>query len=358
MNSVLSVDDVQDYCDELAFGFARQNYNVKTATDPETAIAIGSVFRPDILITDWMLNDPLSGLDVASTLRLVRPDLQTILITAFASTDLHDDAKIFDVVQFIEKPFPIQEITGAVRRAVENASRRVSASPPFGIVEVDTNGRLSFMNSFAKTLFNPLSDAQTLQELFDHDTITTLENATDEWHQIFPYQDESKSWHVRGRKLPESGTLYVFLNDYQYGYKYDRLVSRLLGVPEAPLPNTQLNGHILVVDDADTVRRVTVRFLREFSKVCHGAHDHEEAIRIFANDPEIKTVIMDYQMGLADTAMLIQQLRTIRANVEIIGTSASHRAADFAKLGVHRFLSKPWQLEDFLKLVEFDTALE
>jgi two-component system OmpR family response regulator len=76
---VLIVDDEPSYRDYLERYLKREGYGVRTASTGEEALAIGEVFSPHVILADWMLKDHVHGLQVAETLRDLKPDLQILL---------------------------------------------------------------------------------------------------------------------------------------------------------------------------------------------------------------------------------------------------------------------------------------
>jgi len=355
-DTVLVVDDVSEYCEELAFTLSHEGYDVRWATNPSEAIAIGCVFRPKVLVTDWMLQENMNGLDVAATLRMVNPELQTVLISGFVSSDLRKDAKGAQVYDFLEKPFPLQRM----KNVVKGASGSRTLGPPiayFGFVEIDSGGKIIYVNSVANDMFAQACGGRspsTAEDLFGPVGVEKLNQSFSDWTKIgrkgSSEVDETGGWHVRGREIPGRGGVYVLLDDKHSAFTVSRAVHQLLALPEG---KHLLDGkHVLVVDDHDTVRRMTVELLRQLKWFCHSADSHAEAIRIFAHDPDVAVIIVDYEMPAEDVTELIGRMQVLRPAAQIIGTSSASHRDDFARLGVTKFLGKPWSLEDLLEVMK------
>lgn len=77
---VLIVDDEPSYRDYLERYLKREGYGVRTASTGEEALAIGEVFSPHVILADWMLKDHVHGLQVAETLRDLKPDLKSCYV--------------------------------------------------------------------------------------------------------------------------------------------------------------------------------------------------------------------------------------------------------------------------------------
>jgi DNA-binding response OmpR family regulator len=121
MAKVLVVDDVNTYRHYLALELESQGYEVGVAGSADEAILLGNNVPPDVLVVDWMLNDPRTGLDVAAAVREANPRVQTILITGHPSAELRR-AAIEQGLWFMKKPFTLSAISKAVGKAVRSAT--------------------------------------------------------------------------------------------------------------------------------------------------------------------------------------------------------------------------------------------
>lgn len=110
---------------------------------------------------------------------------------------------------------------------------------------------------------------------------------------------------------------------------------------------------VLYVDDNTLIRRVTGALLGDAGAICLLAGTHDQAIALAGREPELALAILDFQMPDGDVGRLIQRLRSARAVLPLIGTSAIDCREEFAERGVTRFLEKPWQLEDLVREVDW-----
>ncbi len=124
MAKVLVVDDEPMYCEDLTEVMSEEGHDVETADNGRNAIATGKRFCPDVLIVDWMLQNALSGMDVAESLRVSNPRLTTIIITGYPSQELRVQAEKFGVFAFVDKPFELDGIREIVRRAAKSGTRK------------------------------------------------------------------------------------------------------------------------------------------------------------------------------------------------------------------------------------------
>ena len=113
--TVLVVDDDPDLRDLVAFKLSRAGYEVLTAEDGETGLALAQEQRPDLVILDVMMPG-LSGIDVLRVLRM-RPQtsgLAVIMLTARAQEGDTETAFLAGADDYVVKPFSPREL---VRRA-------------------------------------------------------------------------------------------------------------------------------------------------------------------------------------------------------------------------------------------------
>lgn len=119
MAKLLVVDDEPRYRQQIRHLLEREGHTVETAVDGRGAVDISHRFSPDVLIVDWMLRDPLNGLDLAKLLHARFPRLAIILITGYPSTRLREEiGERSWPVRVIEKPFELDELRETLRWAL------------------------------------------------------------------------------------------------------------------------------------------------------------------------------------------------------------------------------------------------
>ena len=118
MSIILVVDDEIELRASVERILRRAGYEVDAApSGTEALAAIGR--RPyDLVVTDFKLPD-LDGLEVMRRARRMRPDLEVVLMTAFANIPLAVDAIKQGAYDFISKPFKRAELERVVARAIE-----------------------------------------------------------------------------------------------------------------------------------------------------------------------------------------------------------------------------------------------
>lgn len=126
--------------------------------------------------------------------------------------------------------------------------------------------------------------------------------------------------------------------------------------PETGLPVPSGAGElILVVDDEESVRRVTQRTLERYGYRTLIAEDGPEAIALFAQRrTEISLILTDMMMPLMDGVATIQALLYIEPEARIIAASGLAREGQFEAAlaaGARAFLAKPYTAAAMLQAV-------
>lgn len=341
MERVLIVDDEQGYREHLGYYVGAKGYPVATAGNGREAIDCAVSFAPQILVADWMLEESIHGLHVASVLEILFPSLKTILITGFASPDLKAKAEE-NGLDFMEKPFSPAELEEALARAQAAArpSRKILAVP---LLVCSSAGTVSYANPTAVRELGVDVGASCGDFQFD------AEAAAGDWAEATV---DSTAWLVRKRSLGDACLLAFLHLEQSHFLKNHPLLRMLLDHKQQHLYSLPASGRVLVIDDDELIRRFSLTIFERADALCHTAESHTAALKLFERDQGINLVILDYEMPGEDTAALVQELKRIRPQCLIVGNSGSDRKADFAALGVSYFLPKPWRFEDLVDLLK------
>ena len=115
--SILIVDDEKATAWALAQGLADEGYIVSTVGRGEDAIRLAERQQYQLVITDVRLPD-IDGVALARHLTQKDPNLPIILITAYDTPDLMDEAERAGACDVFPKPFRLDDIKASVRRAL------------------------------------------------------------------------------------------------------------------------------------------------------------------------------------------------------------------------------------------------
>lgn len=348
---VLIADDEERYRDYLRASLAEKGHEVATVDSGRIAIDYGVRFRPQVLITDWMLHDHIHGLRVSNVLRAVDPRMQAIVITGFPSSDLQRDARHSGVFRFIEKPFELDDMVTAVNQAA--ATKHTGPMALFGVLEVDGAGRVVNTNCKAREMLGrtrPGSDVRRLSELFGDEAIRVLVESNERWVRVQPPSREPTEWRVRSKTWPDGGII-VMIPGTAESLQRDPLIETLLEVGQPKDLHWPFEEHVLVLDDIREVRALCAQLLEQVGCVCYKAESEELALKLLDADEHIGVVILDYEMPLEDRAKFVGRLESLRPQIKIVGTSVEDHHRAFREIGVDRYLDKGWQLTDLIEAV-------
>lgn len=343
MARILIVDDVRELCEELSWALLSNGHTITYATGGKEGIYRGIVERPQVLIADWLLREQLTGLDVVEAIAVAVPTIRRLLITGFATRDLRTDALQLGVFEVLEKPFSPDQLRTAINAALHIPDGKDLTSQ-IAVFERGECGEVLYANPQTEALFGlqpcpgaplPIEGAVFLKSLT-------------QWAEL-PVVNSTII--LRGRYLPERDThFFVALDGNKPGLL--PLAHRILGVLEEPLPPPLFAGHALVVDSEEAPRRIATNIIRQFHQNCHSAESVEEAVRVFAHDPDIRVVFLDAELPDANPLTLAKHLRALRPEITVIGTGKPEGRAPFTQVGIDRFLKKPWSVTDFLELFQ------
>ena len=112
------VDDEPQIRELLASALRREGYEVETYDDGRKALLDMESSTVDVLITDLRM-PAMNGLDLIQAAKNLLPDLASILITAFASTETAVEALRSGADDYLTKPFRLEDLRKVVTRVID-----------------------------------------------------------------------------------------------------------------------------------------------------------------------------------------------------------------------------------------------
>ncbi len=133
---IFIVEDDLDLSEMLSAYFRVQGYDVSTASRGEDAVAAMSKDIPDVAVLDIRLPD-IDGFEVCRRLRRARrtQNLPVIFLTEKRERDDKLSGLELGAVDYITKPFDIQELRLRVRNALRRARLSTLLNPVTGLPE-------------------------------------------------------------------------------------------------------------------------------------------------------------------------------------------------------------------------------
>jgi len=138
---VLVVDDEPPLLRALVLNLSHLGYEVTTASTASGALQQVRRLPPDLLILDLGLPD-LDGLDVIRELRDREPTLPIIVLSARSTSQDKVAALDLGAVDYVAKPFDMNELVARLRAAIRRLGTPAHTSPVIlGSTEIDLVAR-------------------------------------------------------------------------------------------------------------------------------------------------------------------------------------------------------------------------
>jgi len=122
-HKILVVDDEKLIRWTLEQHLAKEGYEVLTADSAEKGLVLIRDEMPDLILLDNRLPE-MTGLELLERLRVQEQGLMVIMITAYGLVETAVKAMKLGAYDYVSKPFNLEEITFAIRKAIEAGSLR------------------------------------------------------------------------------------------------------------------------------------------------------------------------------------------------------------------------------------------
>jgi len=117
--SILIVDDME-FQRELAENLLDNlNYEIATASSGEEAVAYIQNRHVDLILLDMIMEPGIDGLETLRRIREIQPDQKTIIVSGFAATERVRMAQELGAGEYVRKPYSLEQIGTAIRRALD-----------------------------------------------------------------------------------------------------------------------------------------------------------------------------------------------------------------------------------------------
>jgi DNA-binding NtrC family response regulator len=116
--TILVVDDEKNIRFALDQALRPLGFRIVSAADGASALAQLEAERPAVLVLDLKLPD-MDGMEVLRQTAHLYPEVRVIVITAHGSVDNAVDAMKLGAIDFLEKPFSIEEIRELVTSVLD-----------------------------------------------------------------------------------------------------------------------------------------------------------------------------------------------------------------------------------------------
>ena len=135
---ILIVDDEESVLAVLKSSLKKlsEDYEVQTVDNGLKALQLLESYAFDVVVTDYQM-DQMNGLELLEAIRSVQPETKVIMITAYGTTELEEEARRMQVHDYLVKPLEIDSFRQVVRSALTDAA----TSRPSSLILSDTSYR-------------------------------------------------------------------------------------------------------------------------------------------------------------------------------------------------------------------------
>ena len=125
---LLIVDDEEAICFSMSEYFSLHGYKVDTAREMEEAEKLLGTSEYKVVIQDLRLSltTDSDGLEMIRTIREHNPQARIIVLTAYGSAEVEDEARRCGADAFLRKPKPLSQVAQVVQGLIESPPRQSS----------------------------------------------------------------------------------------------------------------------------------------------------------------------------------------------------------------------------------------
>ncbi|MCX7228426.1 MAG: nitrogen regulation protein NR(I) [Burkholderiales bacterium] len=126
MNEVWIVDDDQSIRWVLERALSREGFDVRAFGSARECLSAFELDAPQVLVSDIRMPGE-SGIELLQKVKLRRPGMPVIIMTAFSDLDSAVSAFQGGAFEYLPKPFDLPKAVELIRRAVEESEREAAA---------------------------------------------------------------------------------------------------------------------------------------------------------------------------------------------------------------------------------------
>lgn len=149
----------------LAEALATAGFEVRTASDADTARRVIDDFDPDVALLDIGLGDGPTGVHLAHALRKVRPDIAVLILSQHPDPSYASGSRLPEDVGFLRKHLvsDILTLVGAIDAVLADHAREVRQEERVGATELELSDQLMRVLVFIAKGYDNQSIADRLE---------------------------------------------------------------------------------------------------------------------------------------------------------------------------------------------------
>jgi len=122
---ILAVDDEEIILDSFRKILVLDGYSVDTVETGQEALGLIQKHNYDFVFTDLKMPE-MDGVDVCKAVKHLRPDIDVIIITGYASVDTAVETMKYGAMDYVQKPFTEDELLAMVKKFVIRRQERIN----------------------------------------------------------------------------------------------------------------------------------------------------------------------------------------------------------------------------------------
>ena len=128
MPRLLVVDDEESICFSMSEYFSLHGFRVDTALEFEEAEKLIEATEYKVVIQDLRLNETRSpgGLDIIKMIRSQNSHTRIVVLTAYGSSEMEDEARRCGADAFLRKPKPLSQVAQVIQGLLESPSKQAA----------------------------------------------------------------------------------------------------------------------------------------------------------------------------------------------------------------------------------------
>jgi DNA-binding NtrC family response regulator len=126
MPRLLVVDDEESICFSMSEYFSLQGYKVDTAREVDEAERLIEATDYKVVIQDLRLGATRNpdGLEIIRMIRDQHPRTRIVVLTAYGSAEVEDEARRCGADAFLRKPKPLSQVAQVVQGLIESPPKQ------------------------------------------------------------------------------------------------------------------------------------------------------------------------------------------------------------------------------------------
>lgn len=224
MTKILIIEDEPNMVSGLRDNFEFEGYEVAAAYDGVEGLERALKDSPDLVLLDVMM-PKMSGLDVCKQLKIKRPGIPIIMLTARGQEVDKVVGLELGADDYVTKPFSIRELIARTKAVLRRSSKSIGQGDAFGFSDVSIDMKSCRVTRRGKPIDVSAKEFELLKYFIFHsgETLSRERLLSEVWgYEHFPTTRTVDAHIVRLRQKlePSPEQPHFFLTVHGIGYKF------------------------------------------------------------------------------------------------------------------------------------------